>query len=104
MTPHIPVMIIAVLVAAAIMLAFAGPISAFVHRHPTMKMLALSFLILIGVALVGESLEFHIPKGYLYFAMAFSVGVEMINIRMRERTTPVDLRGPELPDERARKR
>jgi predicted tellurium resistance membrane protein TerC len=67
-------------------------------------MLALSFLILIGIALVGESLDFHVPKGYLYFAMAFSVGVEMINIRLRQKTTPVDLRGPELgPEDRPRR-
>jgi predicted tellurium resistance membrane protein TerC len=73
----------------------AGPISNFVDRHPTIKMLALSFLILIGVALVGESLEFHIPKGYVYFAMAFSVAVEMLNIQVRKRSTraePVHLR------------
>jgi predicted tellurium resistance membrane protein TerC len=101
---HLPVMVAAIMLAVFVMMFLARPIHEFIERHPTIKMLALSFLILIGVALVGESLEFHIPKGYLYFAMAFSVGVEMINIRMRERTTPVDLRGPELPDERARKR
>ncbi|HKX98074.1 MAG TPA: hypothetical protein VJL86_00005, partial [Steroidobacteraceae bacterium] len=75
-----------------------------IERHPTIKMLALSFLILIGFALIGESLDFHVPKGYLYFAMAFSIGVEMINIRLRKKTTPVDLRGPELgPDERRKR-
>ena len=67
------------------MMFLAGPIGDFVDRHPTIKMLALSFLILIGVALVGEGLGFHIPKGYIYFAMAFSVGVEMLNIRVRKR-------------------
>ena len=63
----------------------AGPIGAFVDRHPTIKMLALAFLILIGVALIGEGWDLHIPKGYIYFAMAFSVAVEMLNIRMRAR-------------------
>ena len=95
MTPHI--MIIAVLVAATVMLIFAGPISDFVHRHPTMKMLALSFLILIGVMLVGEAFGQHIDKGYIYFAMAFSLGVEFINMRLRAKTTPVDLRHSEMP-------
>jgi predicted tellurium resistance membrane protein TerC len=98
MTPHIPVMIIAVLVAAGIMLAFSGPISSFVHRHPTMKMLALSFLILIGVMLVGEAFGQHVDKGYIYFAMAFALGVECINMRLRAKTTPVDLRHSEMPD------
>ena len=65
------------------MLFFAGSISDFVRRHPTVKMLALSFLILIGVSLLGEGLEFHIPKGYVYFAMAFSIAVEMLNLRLR---------------------
>ena len=97
MTPHIPIMIIAVLVAATVMLIFAGPISDFVHRHPTMKMLALSFLILIGVMLVGEAFGQHIDKGYIYFAMAFSLGVEFINMRLRAKTTPVDLRHSEMP-------
>jgi predicted tellurium resistance membrane protein TerC len=101
---HLPVMVAAIMLAVFVMMFLARPIHEFIERHPTIKMLALSFLILIGVALIGESLEFHIPKGYLYFAMAFSVGVEMLNIRLRQRTTPVDLRGPELPEQRARKR
>ena len=67
------------------MMFLAGPIGDFVDRHPTIKMLALSFLILIGMALVGEGFGFHIPKGYIYFAMAFSVAVEMLNIRVRKR-------------------
>jgi predicted tellurium resistance membrane protein TerC len=79
------------------MMFMARPINEFIDRHPTIKVLALAFLILIGVALIGESFDFEIPKGYLYFAMAFSVGVEMINIRMRKRGTPVELRGPEMP-------
>ena len=99
---HLPVMVAAIVLAVIVMMFLARPIHEFIERHPTIKMLALSFLILIGVALIGESLEFHVPKGYLYFAMAFSVGVEMINIRLRKKTTPLDLRGPELgPDDRA---
>jgi len=73
----------------------AGPIGDFVDRHPTIKMLALSFLILIGMALIGEGVGFHIPKGYIYFAMAFSVAVEMLNIKVRKRQQapePVKLR------------
>ncbi len=101
---HRSVMVAAIVIAVLVMMFLARPIHEFIERHPTIKMLALSFLILIGVALIGESLEFHIPKGYLYFAMAFSVGVEMINIRLRAKTRPVDLRGPELPDEKHRKR
>lgn len=85
MVDHVEIMIAAVIVAVLMMMFMAGPISAFVDRHPTIKMLALSFLILIGVALVGEGFGFHIPKGYIYFAMAFSVAVEMLNIRMRKR-------------------
>jgi predicted tellurium resistance membrane protein TerC len=93
MADHVEVMIAAVVVAVLVMMFLAGPISDFVDRHPTIKMLALSFLILIGVALVGEGVGFHIPKGYVYFAMAFSVIVEMLNIRMRKRhAKPVKLR------------
>jgi predicted tellurium resistance membrane protein TerC len=97
MADHVEVMIAAVIVAVLMMMFMAGPISNFVDRHPTIKMLALSFLILIGVALVGEGLGFHIPKGYIYFAMAFSVLVEMLNIQVRKRGSgpqeePVQLR------------
>lgn len=93
MADHIEVMIAAVVVAVLVMMVLAGPISAFVDRHPTIKMLALSFLILIGMALVGEGLGFHIPKGYIYFAMAFSVAVEMLNMQLRKRMAkPVKLR------------
>ncbi len=92
MADHVQVMIAAVIAAVVVMMFLAGPISDFVDRHPTIKMLALSFLILIGVALVGESLSFHIPKGYIYFAMAFSVIVEMLNIKLRKRiSAPVKL-------------
>lgn len=92
MADDVEVMIAAVVVAVLVMMFLAGPISDFVDRHPTIKMLALSFLILIGTALVGEGLGFHIPKGYIYFAMAFSVAVEMLNIQMRKRAAPVRLR------------
>lgn len=91
---HVSIMIAAIVVAVLVMMAAAGPISDFVDKHPTVKMLALSFLLLIGIALVGEGLDFHIPKGYLYFAMAFSVTVEILNIRLRKKTTPIQLRKP----------
>jgi predicted tellurium resistance membrane protein TerC len=92
MARHIGVMVTAVIISVGIMLFAAGSISAFVNRHPTVKMLALSFLLLIGTALLAEGLEFHIPKGYIYFAMAFSVFVEMLNIRLRRIIAkPVDL-------------
>jgi predicted tellurium resistance membrane protein TerC len=84
-------MIAAVVVAVLVMLAFSGPISDFVSRHPTVKMLALSFLILIGVMLVAEGFHQHIPKGYIYFAMAFSLVVEMLNLRLRKVSQPVEL-------------
>jgi predicted tellurium resistance membrane protein TerC len=85
------VMVTAVVIAVAVMVAFAEPVSAFVDRHPTVKILALSFLLLIGTALIAEGLEFHIPKGYIYFAMAFSVFVEMLNLRVRRKAAPVEL-------------
>jgi len=94
---EILVMIAAVVVAVLVMMWLARPISDFVEEHPTLKILALSFLILIGFSLVAEGIEFAIPKGYIYFAMAFSVGVEMINIRVRN-SKPVRLRGPDLDD------
>ncbi len=89
------VMVTAVILAVGFMMVFSGKVSDFVDRHPTIKMLALSFLILIGVALIGDGLEMHIPKGYIYFAMAFSVAVEMLNMRVRGKEgTPVRLHGP----------
>ena len=95
MTNIIWVMVAAVVAAVGFMLIFVGPISDFVHRHPTVKMLALSFLLLIGVVLIAEGFDQHISKGYIYFAMAFSVFVEMLNLRLRnKRTAPVKLRGP----------
>lgn len=97
MATHIGVMVAAVVIALAVMLAFAGAISNFVNRHPTLKMLALSFLILIGVTLVGEGLGQHIPKGYIYFSMAFAFGVEMLNLKLRSKHAkqkPVELHQP----------
>jgi predicted tellurium resistance membrane protein TerC len=91
MSQHLPVMIAAVVISVVIMLFAAAPISAFVDRHPTVKILALSFLLLIGMALIAEGLDFHIPKGYIYFAMGFSVFVEMLNIRFRGVAKPVKL-------------
>jgi len=97
MARHLGVMIAAVIVALGFMLIFAGRLSDFINRHPSLKMLALSFLLLIGVALVAEGLHQEIPKGYIYFAMAFSVGVEILNIRMRAKRktiAPVRLHQP----------
>jgi predicted tellurium resistance membrane protein TerC len=94
MASHLSIMVTAVVVAVIFMMFASGPISSFVNRHPTVKMLALSFLILIGVSLVAEGLDQHIPKGYIYFAMAFSVLVEMLNQRLRKtEKAPVRLRG-----------
>ena len=97
MANRLGVMVAAVVVAVGFMMLFSGKISAFVERHPTIKMLALSFLLLIGVALIGDGFDMHIPKGYIYFAMAFSVMVEMLNLRVR-RGTPVRLHEPHLVD------
>jgi predicted tellurium resistance membrane protein TerC len=83
MVDDVRVMIAAVIASVALMMAFAGVIGRFVSRHPTIKMLALSFLLMIGVALIADGLDFHVPKGYIYFAMAFSVAVEMLNLRLR---------------------
>ena len=93
MVDNVAIMITAVVVAIIFMMAFAGPISGFVERHPTVKMLALSFLLLIGVTLIVEGFNHHIPKGYIYFAMAFSVFVEMLNLRLRK-SQPVKLHEP----------
>jgi predicted tellurium resistance membrane protein TerC len=88
MAQHLWVMMVAVALAVGVMLVFAGAVSAFVHRHPTIQMLALSFLILIGVMLVAEGIEKHIERGYIYFAMAFSLVVELLNQRLRRREAP----------------
>jgi predicted tellurium resistance membrane protein TerC len=97
MARQLGVMIAAVILALIFMLIFSGRISDFIHRHPSLKMLALSFLLLIGVALMAEGLHQEIPKGYIYFAMAFSIGVETLNLRVRAKTKaskPVDLHQP----------
>jgi len=88
MAEHIEVMVAAVVIAVGVMMLAAGSVSDFVERHPTIKMLALSFLLLIGMSLVAEGLDQHIPKGYIYFAMGFSVFVEMLNLRLRQRERP----------------
>ena len=98
MVDEVAVMIAAVIISVLIMMVAAEPISAFVHRHPTVKMLALSFLLLIGVSLLAEGFDQHIPKGYVYFAMGFSVFVEVINLRMRHKSAPIHLREAYLPD------
>ena len=95
MVDQLPVMIAAVVLAVGFMLFSSGFVSAFIHRHPTIKVLALSFLLLIGMALVADGFGLHIPKGYIYFAMGFSVFVEAINLRIRARhVPPLELREP----------
>ncbi len=94
MADDIAIMVAAVILAVCVMMFSAAPISSFVNRHPTVKVLALSFLLLVGVSLVGEGLGMHLPKGYIYFAMGFSVFVEMINLRIRRVTAPVHLHEP----------
>jgi predicted tellurium resistance membrane protein TerC len=98
MANQLAVMIAAVVIAVAFMLFAAAPVSGFVERHPTVKMLALSFLLLIGVTLIAEAFDRHIPKGYIYFAMAFSVFVEMLNLRARKAVKPVHLRAGYAPE------
>ena len=89
---EVSIMAIAIVAAVAVMLVAAEPIGNFVDRHPTIKILALSFLILVGVTLMAEGFDVHVPKGYIYFAMAFSVAVEMVNLRMRQKAKPLKLR------------
>ncbi|RYY32908.1 MAG: TerC family protein [Sphingobacteriaceae bacterium] len=91
MADHVEVMIVAVVVAVGIMLWASGGIARFVNQHPTVKMLALSFLLLIGVSLLAEAFEQHIPKGYIYFAMAFSVLVEMLNLKVKSKSTAKEI-------------
>lgn len=93
---HISIMVIAVLVSLGFMLYFSGTISDFIHKHPTMKMLALSFLLMIGLLLFVEAFHVHVPKGYVYTAMAFSLFVEFLNMKIRDRAKPVQLREPVL--------
>lgn len=94
MISRVGIMISAIIIAVIIMMVFANAVSDFVHRHPTIKMLALSFLLMIGLMLLADGFGYHIPKGYVYFAMAFSVFVEMLNIRARKVSTPVILHDP----------
>ncbi len=100
MVDDVKVMIAAVVVSVALMMLFAGPIGRFVSDHPTIKMLALTFLVVVGVVLVAEGFDHHVPKGYVYFAMAFSVAVEMLNIRLRKRSADaVQLHASRIPGE-----
>jgi predicted tellurium resistance membrane protein TerC len=93
MAQNIEIMVAAVVIAVGFMMISSGAINDFVHRHPTVKMLALSFLLMIGVALIAEGFDRHIPKGYIYFAMAFSMFVEMLNLKTRKHAVaPVKLR------------
>jgi predicted tellurium resistance membrane protein TerC len=103
MVDELWVMVTAVIIAVGIMMLSAEPISEFVHRHPTVKMLALSFLLLIGVSLLAEGFDHHIPKGYIYFAMGFSVFVEAINLRLRPKAVPVQLHEPYVAEQKAKK-
>lgn len=94
---NVAIIIIAIMISLGVMLAFAGKISAFIHKHPTMKLLAISFLMMIGLVLVIEGLHVHVPKGYIYFAMAFALGIEVLNMKIRKRTEqPVELRDTAL--------
>jgi predicted tellurium resistance membrane protein TerC len=102
MVDEVWIMISAVVVAIGFMMVFAAPVGAFVSRHPTIKMLALSFLLLIGLTLMVEAFEVHIPKGYIYFAMGFSVFVEMLNLRLRKKSSPVNLHERYVPDAKPR--
>jgi predicted tellurium resistance membrane protein TerC len=102
MADHVQVMIIAIVIAVGVMMFSAAAIGNFVDTHPTVKMLALSFLVLIGITLIAEGIDFHIPKGYIYFAMFFSVGVEMLNLKIRRRGRPVKLhKRPPAPVEQS---
>jgi predicted tellurium resistance membrane protein TerC len=98
MADELAIMMAAVIIAVGVMLVAAGPLSKFVDKHPTVKMLALSFLLLIGMSLIAEGLDQHIPKGYIYFAMGFSVLVEMLNLRMTKKSKPVQLHQPYIAD------
>ena len=98
MVDQVGLMVSAVVVAIAFMMFFAAPVGSFVSKHPTIKMLALSFLLLIGLTLIVEAFDVHIPKGYIYFAMGFSVFVELLNLRLRKKSYPVDLHERYAPD------
>ena len=92
LSDHLEIMVIAIVISVCVMIFLAKSISDFVESHPTIKILALSFLMLVGLALIGEGFHFHIPKGYIYFAMAFSIMVEILNMKLRKRIEPVKLR------------
>ncbi|MBH0194911.1 MAG: TerC family protein [Nitrospira sp.] len=96
MVAELSIMVAAIVAAVVFMFAFAGTVHGFVDRHPTIKMLALAFLLVIGLALIADGCDVHIPKGYIYSAMAFSIGVEILNIRLRRRGQPVHLHGPDV--------
>ncbi len=103
MVDSLPVMVAAVVTSVALMMMFAAPIGRYVSAHPTIKMLALSFLVVVGVVLIAEGFDTHVPKGYVYFAMAFSLSVEMLNIRMRKRAAmPVDLRDDYVAEDKTK--
>lgn len=97
MVDELAIMVAAIIAAVIFMFVFAGTVHAFVNRHPTIKMLALAFLLVIGLALIADGFALHIPKGYIYSAMAFAIGVELLNIRLRRRGQPIQLHGPEVP-------
>ena len=97
MVDDVRIMVAAVVCSVALMMVFAGPIGRFVSDHPTIKMLALAFLVVVGIVLVAEGMGHHVPKGYIYFGMAFSLGVEMLNIRMRRKAGAVLLHGSKIP-------
>jgi predicted tellurium resistance membrane protein TerC len=100
MVDDVRVMIAAVVASVGLMMLFAAAIGRFVTEHPTIKMLALAFLVVVGVVLVAEGFDHHLPKGYVYFAMAFSLGVEMLNIRLRKgKAAPVQLNAQRIPGE-----
>ena len=96
MVDELAIMVAAIITAVAFMFVFSGTVHGFVNRHPTIKILALAFLIVIGIALIADGFDFHIPKGYIYSAMAFAIAVEILNIRLRRRGQPVHLHGPEV--------
>jgi predicted tellurium resistance membrane protein TerC len=95
MVDDVKIMIAAVVASVGLMMLFAGPIGRFVSDHPTIKMLALAFLVVVGVVLVAEGFDHHVPKGYVYFAMGFSIFVELLNLKLRKAGKPIDLHGPE---------
>ncbi len=104
---HIEIMIVAIVISMIVMIMFAGRVSDFIHKHPTFKILALSFLVLIAVLLVVDGVhieKIEIPKGYIYFAMAFSFTVELINLKVRKKTKPVELRSPNLEEHHEEKK